>query len=251
MGERRKLHKCTSLLTLIIFLSIFLLLISLKVKAKQRDSRSKIIVIDPGHGGYDKGVSGTGGTLEKDVAIALSLMIADNFSGEYTAKLTRTDDYQVALFDRTAMANQSNADIFISVHTCGSFLHSARGIMIYYFKKLDENGTVEAPFSVTPLQNGIIQPSWNSLQESYREAGKILAESIKESILRETKLFDIKIQEAPLLVLGGADMPAVLIETGCLTNPGDEKKLNNKKTLQAVSRGISKGIKKYFLMVTD
>lgn len=245
MVDRRKLHKCTSLLTLIILMGIFLLFISVKVKAKQAASRGGVIVLDPGHGGYDKGVTGTGGTLEKDVAIALSLMIAADLDGAYRVKLTRADDYQVALFDRTALANQSKADLFISIHTCGSFLHSSKGIMIYYFRKFYENGSGENPFSVTTMQNENIQPPWNSLQESHRGAGKILAESIKGSLLYETESFDIKIQDAPLLVLGGADMPALLIEIGCLTNPGDEKKLNNKKNLQAVSRGISKGIKEY------
>lgn len=245
MGDRRKLHKCTGLLTLIILFSTFLVLTSVKVKAKQTDPRGRVIVIDPGHGGHDKGVTGTGGTLEKDVALALSLMIATDLDGEYRAKLTRTDDYQVAVFDRTALANQSNADLFISIHTCGSFRHSARGIIIYYFKKSHENGSEGDSLSVVPIQSGNIQPPWNSLQDSYKGAGKILAESIKESILYETESFDIKIQDAPLMVLGGADMPAVLIETGCLTNPGDEKKLNNKKKLQAVSRGISRGIKEY------
>ena len=94
--------------------------------------QKKTIVLDPGHGGYDKGAQGPDGTFEKNVTMEFARVLAAKLEKTYKVVLTRTDDYLVDSLKRTAMANHLHADLFISIHTGGSFLHHARGISFYY-----------------------------------------------------------------------------------------------------------------------
>ena len=94
----------------------------------------RIIVIDPGHGGQDFGAKGSDGTLEKTVTLELARLIASQLEPEFKVVLTRTDDYQVELDDRTALANHLKAAIFISIHTGAGFVHSTTGTSIYYYQ---------------------------------------------------------------------------------------------------------------------
>jgi len=98
-------------------------------------NQKKIIVIDPGHGGYDNGAQGPDGTFEKNVTLTLARIIAEELGNTYRVILTRTDDYLLDIPARTAAANHLEADLFISIHAGGSFLHQASGMSLYYFKE--------------------------------------------------------------------------------------------------------------------
>ncbi|MBT8358976.1 MAG: N-acetylmuramoyl-L-alanine amidase, partial [Deltaproteobacteria bacterium] len=96
----------------------------------------KTVVLNPGHGGHDHGVKGPAGTLEKNVTLGLAQLIRDQLKKKYKIILTRSDDYWVDIPGRTAVANHKKADLFISIHAGGSFLHQAKGINIFYYKEL-------------------------------------------------------------------------------------------------------------------
>ena len=85
-------------------------------------------------GGRDIGAQGTGGSLEKDVVLSLAQRIESELKSKYKVTLTRTGDYRLDIPRRTDVANHLNADVFISIHTGGSFQHDAAGILIYYFQ---------------------------------------------------------------------------------------------------------------------
>ena len=209
--------------------------------AKEIFFNKKIIILDPGHGGYDTGAKGPGKTMEKDITLKLAQMIKKKLGNKYRTILTRTDDYKLDLNSRTAVANHLKADIFISIHTGGSFLHKAAGINIFYFKELiGQRLSDDLHF---PPADDI----WSSLQIRHIKASSLLAEFIQTSIQEQKVDTNTRLQTAPVFLLESADMPAVLIETGYITNPVEENKMNNISKLQVLVGSICAGIEKFFL----
>ena len=205
-----------------------------------------IVVLDPGHGGNDTGARGPEGILEKAVTLTLARMIENGLENEYRVVLTRTEDYWLDIANRTAVANHLNADLFISLHTGGSFQHSVGGTSIFYFKEFSEPAlTFEKP-TLDALTSNDSPTPWNQIQSKYLTSSKSLAEIIRAHMSRITQDPNSNIQGAPLLVLEGADMPAVLIEFGYLTHPNEGKALGDKEFLTLIANAISKGIEDYF-----
>jgi len=207
----------------------------------------KKVVIDPGHGGQDNGSEGPDGTLEKIITLKVARMLAARLDKHYRTVLTRRDDYPVGILDRTSTANHLKADIFISIHTGGSFLHKTDGISIFFFKKTaasafspDSGNSKAFEKQTTPLR-------WDELQRRHTIAGRRLAQSIKTGIQVQKTPFQSKVAGAPLLVLSGADMPAILIEIGYLTNHSEEKALQDPKIVSRLVEGIYQGIVNFFI----
>jgi len=206
----------------------------------------KTVVLDPGHGGHDNGAKGPAGTLEKNVTLGLAHLIADQLKKNYKLILTRSDDYWVDIPDRTAVANHKKADLFISIHTGGSFLHQAKGINIFYYKELSGFALETAVDSLKPRDKAIPQALWDNIQAKHIASSKALAQKMQNNISSQLEFSKSKIQNADLMVLKGADMPAILIEVGYLTNPGDEKNMQNPEVLSDFARAICNGIDDYF-----
>lgn len=193
------------------------------------------IVIDPGHGGMDTGARGAEGTLEKEVTLAIAQVIAAALEPDHRGLITRTGDYGMDTLSRTAVANQAKADLFISIHTGGSFLRQAGGIHVFYFKELSEA-------DAAPGSPGGETQKWDTVQYRHQaesgEFAKLLAKQLDTG-----EFFKVKaIEGAPLTVLRGADMPAVLIEIGYLTHPLEEKKLKDKRFLSDLAERFKNAI---------
>ncbi len=94
--------------------------------------KRNIIIIDPGHGGHDNGIKGTHGFYEKSIALTISRLISKELKNDFSVILTRTDDYFLDLSQRVAKANNNSGDLFISIHTGGSFNKKSKGINIFY-----------------------------------------------------------------------------------------------------------------------
>jgi len=206
----------------------------------------KTVVLDPGHGGHDNGVQGPAGTLEKNVASGLAQLIAGRLKKNYKAILTRSDDYWIDIPDRTAVANHLKTDLFISIHTGGSYLHQAKGITIFHYKELSGHALEIGADSSKPGDPGNSQALWDNIQAKHIASSKALAQIMQNNISSQLKFSKSKIESADLMVLKGADMPAILIEVGYLTNPGDEKKLQSPEALSDFARAICNGIDDYF-----
>lgn len=209
----------------------------------------KIIVLDPGHGGYDKGAEGPDGTFEKNISMEFAQVLALELKKTYHVILTRTDDYWVNILTRTAMANHQNADMFISIHTGGSFLHQANGMSLYYYEKSSKLALMPETKSMEESKNSNFNELWSNIQGRHQHNSKVLAERILKSLkekVGEKVEYSADIQGAPLLVLEGADMPAILIEIGYITNPKEEKSLNDINVLTDIAEKIKKGIDDYF-----
>jgi N-acetylmuramoyl-L-alanine amidase len=233
-----------------IFILITLLLVSLLGDAEAKTpffkGIKKTVVLDPGHGGHDIGARGPDGGLEKNVTLKLATELAAALRDEYKVVMTRTGDYGLDLAGRTNTANHSEAYLFISIHTGGSFLHNAGGIIIFYFRELSDQTLASGFEPLKSFEESDDQITWDEIQQKHTGSSSILAKSIQSRISGKVKFSRCNVQSAPLLVLRGADMPAVLIETGYLTNPAEEKALKDPEVISRLAAAIRQGIEDFF-----
>ena len=212
------------------------------IYAKQK----KTIVLDPGHGGHDTGALGPEGTFEKNMTLELARMLAAELENTYRVILTRTDDYFLNIPSRTSMANHENADLFISIHAGGSFLHQATGITLYFFNKISESVLTPDADPSKPLETIDHESAWSDIQNRHQTSSKMLAKLLLNRITEQTLFKKGEILGAPLKVLEGADMPAVCLEIGYLTHPADEKSLQDISVLSNIAQSIRNGIDDFF-----
>jgi N-acetylmuramoyl-L-alanine amidase len=215
------------------------------------------IVIDAGHGGHDTGTIGPTGLMEKDlcldVALRLGKIIEQRLPGADVV-YTRSDDTFIPLEERTNIANQAKADLFISIHANSSQDHAARGIETYY---LNMKGSAEA-MEVAARENATAQEGVHDLQDLVKkiartekiEESKEFAEDIQDSLSKRVPktgkpMKNRGVRKAPFVVLIGADMPSILTEISFLSNPADEQQLKKPDQRQRVAEGLYQGVASY------
>jgi len=217
--------------------------------AKQQlfEGYKKVIVLDPGHGGdVDIGARGPEGTLEKAVTLNLARILAAELQENYRVVLTRTDDYEVSLENRTATANNLNADLFVSIHTGGSMVHSTSGIFAYYYQIFSEEVRRQPEGASNTAEDSNAPILWDQVQNRYMEKSRILAGLVSARLKGLEAVQESQVTGAPLAVLQGANMPAILIEIGYLTNPAEEKNLRDQRFLTDLALAVKRGIDDYF-----
>ncbi|HEY6293780.1 MAG TPA: N-acetylmuramoyl-L-alanine amidase [Terriglobia bacterium] len=214
------------------------------------------IVIDPGHGGHDTGTIGPLGLEEKevvlDVALRLGKLVEQRMGSDVV--MTRSDDTFIPLEERTAIANQRSADLFISIHANASHDPSARGIEVYYLNFTSDPNSLE----VAARENSTSQESVYQLQSLIKKIA--LTEKIEESSefarqvdhsLESAEAHggvsppDRGLKKAPFVVLIGANMPSILAEISFLTNPRDERLLRQPQYRQQIAEGLYRGVAHY------
>lgn len=217
---------------------------ALASSATQLDFREYTIALDPGHGGRNHGALGPTGLLEKTVSLSLARDLATDLKANgYDVVLTRSDDYDVPLRDRTAVANHHKADLFISVHTAASYLHAASGITIHHYQPPD---SPQAQPNPSPKSIPSQDRAWHQIQLDYAAQSRDLAQTMAQTMGIIWRSTTIQVSQAPLVVLEGADMPAVLIEIGYLTHPATEKNLSNPTYMATFVQALVRGINTYF-----
>jgi N-acetylmuramoyl-L-alanine amidase len=214
------------------------------------------IVIDAGHGGHDTGTIGPNGLLEKDLVLDVSLRLGRMLKGKMGADViyTRDDDTFVPLETRTAIANQQQADLFISVHANSSQDPSARGVETYY---LNFNPSPDA-LEVAARENAVSEKSVHELGdlvkkialkekvEESREFATDVQRSLYEGLAgKEKTMRDRGVKKAPFIVLIGANMPSILAEISFISNRGDERRLQTPEYRQKVAEALYKGVARY------
>jgi N-acetylmuramoyl-L-alanine amidase len=215
------------------------------------------IVIDAGHGGHDTGTIGPTGLMEKDlcldVALRLGKIIQQRLPGADIV-YTRSDDTFIPLEERTNIANQAKADLFISIHANSSQDHAARGVETYY---LNLKGSAEA-MEVAARENASSDQGIHDLEDMVKkiarnekiDESKEFAEDIQDSLAKRMQktsktVKDRGVRKAPFVVLIGADMPSILTEISFLSNPADEKLLKQPEYRQRVAEGLYQGVASY------
>jgi N-acetylmuramoyl-L-alanine amidase len=215
------------------------------------------IVIDAGHGGHDTGTIGPTGLMEKDlcldVALRLGKLIQQRLPGAEVI-YTRDDDTFVPLEQRTAIANQAKADLFISIHANSSPDDTARGVETYYlnFTNSPDSMQVAARENATSdlgehdLQDLLQKIARNDKIEESRDLAADIQESLSRRMSRVSKAEkDRGVRRAPFVVLIGAAMPSVLSEIAFISNPADEQILKKPDSRQRVAEGLYQGIASY------
>jgi N-acetylmuramoyl-L-alanine amidase len=215
------------------------------------------IVIDAGHGGHDTGTIGPHGLMEKDlcldVALRLGHLIEQKLPGAEVI-YTRKDDTFIPLEQRTAIANEAKADLFISIHANSSHDHEARGIETYYLNF----ATSEESLEVATRENALSQEGLHDLQDLVKkiarnekiEESKEFASDVQDSLTRRMQSVSQSeknrgVKKAPFVVLIGANMPSILSEISFISNPSDEKLLRKGDQRQRVADGLYRGIAAY------
>lgn len=224
--------------------------------ARQLGLKVNRIVIDPGHGGKDPGCFLKGGIKEKDIVLSLAKVLAEKIEKELECEaiLTRTRDIFLSLERRTALANVKKADLFISLHINAHKQAGVHGLETYFLNMATDASAVmvAARENATSEKNiSDLQTILNDLMLNTKisESSK-LAHEVQNGMLSSVKkryriVKNLGVKQAPFYVLIGAEMPAILVETGFITNATERKRLLSRKYLEALSEGIISGIRNY------
>ncbi len=210
------------------------------------------VVIDPGHGGNDTGTIGPGGLTEKALVLDLALRLRERIEREIGAEvvLTRNDDSYVPLEARTAMANQAQADLFLSIHANASRDPSIRGFETYVLNLAASRADLE----IAARENAASQASISELQDLLRriahqdtlEESRELARHVQRAMAGHADFGrDRGVKQAPFVVLIGADMPAILTEVSFISNPEDERLLQGEARRGEIVDALLAGVRAY------
>jgi N-acetylmuramoyl-L-alanine amidase len=214
------------------------------------------VMIDAGHGGHDTGTIGPSGYTEKDlvldVALRLGAMVEERLGSEVV--YTRNDDTFVPLEMRTAIANQKQADLFVSIHANASRDAKARGVETYYLSFSTSQDTLET----AARENAVSEKSIHELQDLVKkitlyekvEESKEFAADVQKSLYTgisrgNAGLRNRGVRKAPFVVLIGANMPSILAEISFVSNPQDEKLLKKPEYRQRIAESLFRGIQQY------
>jgi N-acetylmuramoyl-L-alanine amidase len=221
------------------------------------------IVIDPGHGGHDTGTIGPHGLMEKDlcldVALRLGRLIEKNLPGAQVV-YTRKDDTFIPLEERTAIANNAKADLFISIHANSSRDRYARGVETYYLNFATSPEAMEVATRENAYSTESIHDLQNLIQKIARndkiEESKELATDIQDALSHRLELVSASehnrgVKRAPFVVLIGANMPSVLAEISFLSNATDERLLRKPLQRERIAMGLYRGIAAYLASINS
>lgn len=227
-----------------------------ELKAKQK----RIVVIDPGHGGEDPGAIGPRGAQEKDIVLAIAKSLQKELEQDQglRAFLTRQGDYFISLDERSKIAREYGADLFISLHTNGSRSRKIRGTSVYCLSL--RGASDQAAQLLAQKENASDMVGGASLPRERADLNSILQDlelthTINESLhlggmaLRELRRVN-QIQfpqpkQAEFRVLKNSGFPAILVETAYITNPIEEKHLQRKNFQSEMARAISEAVRKF------
>jgi len=222
----------------------------------------RTIVIDAGHGGHDSGAVGPAGLQEKELVLDVTRRVAKLAEERLGLKvlMSRDGDHFVPLRDRTSFANRERADLFVSIHANAHRVVASEGLEVYF---LSSEATDNAARQVAAAENSVVQlekpngarPAgrtdivktmlWDLAQAEFQTESSRLAETVLDSMTETLRIPNRGVKQAGFYVLGGAAMPAILIEIGFVTNPKEEKKLRESRYRDEIARAIVNGLVDY------
>ena len=223
--------------------------------AAQLGLQIKRVVIDAGHGGKDTGAIGSHGVREKDVSLAIAKRLEQRLRAlGLEVVQTRADDRYVSLDDRTKIANDAKADLFLSIHCNSARRHKASGIETWtlnvasnrYAARLSAFENAGSPLRQSDLRIILADLAKKADTSEARE----LAQSVQTQLVRTVRsrvgaVRDHGVKQALFYVLLGTQMPSILVETAFLSNPTEEARLKSAKYQEATAEAIARGVKDY------
>lgn len=220
----------------------------------------RTLVLDAGHGGHDPGAVGPTGLTEKGLVLDVTRRVAKLAEERLGVRvlLTRDADQFVSLPDRTSIANHARADLFVSIHANAGRQSRADGVETYF---LSSEATDSEARQVAALENGVVRLEgspgrgatkdivktilWDLAQSEFQTESSRLAEIVHDSMTQALRIGNRGVKQAELYVLGGAAMPAILIEIGFVTNPKGERRLKDLRYRDDIARAIVAGLEEY------
>jgi len=229
--------------------------------AQSKIDRLVVVAIDPGHGGEDPGATGPSGTREKDVVLAIALMLRDrlNTQPNMRAMLTRDADFFVPLHERVKKARRVQADLFVSIHADAFMNPDARGASVF---ALSEHGATSSAArwmadrenasdlvgganirhkDETVLRTLIDMSTTAQIKDSLKLGNEVLGQ-----IGKVGKLHKGSVEQASFAVLKAPDIPSILVESAFISNPGEEAKLRDPEYRAQLVAALALGIQRYF-----
>nr|HET7859178.1 N-acetylmuramoyl-L-alanine amidase [Caldimonas sp.] len=223
--------------------------------------RLVVVAIDPGHGGEDPGAIGPSGTREKDVVLAIALMLRDRLNAQpnMRAMMTRDSDFFVPLHERVKKARRVQADLFVSIHADAFMTPDARGASVF---ALSQHGATSSAArwmadrenasdlvgganlrhkDETVLRTLIDMSTTAQIKDSLKLGNEVLGQ-----IGKVGKLHKGSVEQASFAVLKAPDIPSILVESAFITNPGEETKLRDPEYRAQLVAALASGIQRYF-----
>ena len=265
MSKLNKLYHNLTNVSLV-FLFLFFFTFNTFLFAQNTNNQIKTIVIDPGHGGKDPGTMGTKRytTYEKDVALSLALKLGNYISNKFKdieIIYTRKKDVFLELYERTEIANNAKADLFISIHCDGFTNPKAYGASVFVMgmtklkANLDvamrENSAIYLEDNYQKKYQGFDPKSPESyivfslMQNTYQGQSLKIAEEVEKQFSNRVNRKSRGVKQAPFYVISRVNMPAVLIECGFLTNPTEEDFLQSEKGQDYLASAIFRAFRSY------
>jgi N-acetylmuramoyl-L-alanine amidase len=224
---------------------------------REKPKGLSVVVLDPGHGGRSFGAQGSTGTMEKTLVLSVAEKLKKQLEEGLGVKvvLTRTADYYVGLKERTAIANNNRAQLFLSVHANATFRAEIEGFETYYlsFKSSDQNARRYAEMENRALgvkggtdDEALLEAIlWDMAQTAFINQSREFATMVQRNLVRDLMGSDRGVRQAPLAVLMGARMPAVLVEIGFISNPEQEIRLNRQSHQEQIATALYRAIENY------
>lgn len=219
----------------------------------------RAIVLDPGHGGHDSGAVGATGLMEKDLVLDVTRRVKRMVEAELGVRvlLTRDSDTFVPLRDRASFANRERADLFVSIHANAHRQSWTEGVETFFLSGEASDGEAR---QFAALENSAVQLEktaargdvdpvkailWDLAQSEFQVESSRLAEIVQETMSRSLRIPNRGVKQAGFYVLGGAAMPAILIEIGFITNPREARKLHDPRYREEIAQAIFHGLAEY------
>ena len=223
--------------------------------ARQLGLKVRRVVVDAGHGGRDTGAIGPHRVREKDMALAIARKVASRLrSLGFMVVMTRNEDKFVSLDDRTRIANEAKADLFISIHCNAAKRRKLEGVETWtlnvasdhYAARLAAFENAEADRTVSDLRLILADLATKANATDARD----LAQAVQSSLVRTLrsrvgKVRDHGVKQALFYVLLGTHMPSILVETGFISNPAEESRLKSTRFQEGTAEAIARGVKDF------
>ena len=222
---------------------LFLILLILVVfpysdAVAQRPQGKHVVIVDAAHGGTDFGVKLTNKEYEKSVTLAIAVLVKKELdkSGNIQAQLIRSTDRDVSLSERKKVISEKRSEVFVSIHVNAGFGKNSTGYELYYpgFKSIAEDKNDSKAIIKDMTRN-------KYMNESIKLA-QLIQKSMDSIFPRKSR----GLRNAPVTILEGVSIPAVVLEIGFATNPDDRKKMMDGNMQDTIARALSQSIKDYF-----
>lgn len=231
------------------------------VSGDNRQPGHFLVMIDPGHGGYDPGTQSSAGAVEKDLALQIATRLKAALEARgIRAELTRSTDVFISLAERTRIANRAGADLFVSIHLNSSPNTDTTGIEVYYLNNTTDRATIRLARMENAGADGYgaadasnLNYILTDLRQNYKAAE---AASVARMIDAQTvadldaglglRVNALGAKMGPFYVLVGAHMPAVLVECGFMSNAGEATRLKSADYQDVLAGAVATAVAHYF-----